>query len=601
MVRQLALLTAFLAAVPSFAQPGAPSEKHEFRGAWIATVANLDWPTSPGANGPTQRAELAGILDALQAAGINAVMFQVRTESDALYWSDLEPASYWLTGEQGRDPTYDPLFHLVRMAHERGMEAHAWFNPYRADRGSGYTKAATHVTQTHPEWILDFGSIKITDPGLPAVRDHVARIVSDVARRYDIDGVHFDDYFYPYPPNQIVNEDAASFAAHNRGIGDRGTWRRGNVNLLIAQVNDSLQTIRPDATFGISPFGIWKDGVPSGIRGLDAYNVIYADATAWLDAEIIDYVTPQLYWSFGGNQDYGKLAPWWESVRNGRHLYPGHGLYRTDRSTFSNTLFSASEIPNQVRFNRARDGIQGSVFFRAKNISTYSSKGFADSLATTLYRRRALTPSMAWKSQDAPGTPTNLTATHTSGEGAVALAWTAPASGDAEARFYAIYRIPTAEAGDLAAATADGRHLVLVTGNTEITDYPDENGDFVYVVTAASHNSIESDLSNTASVQGVVSSERQPDAVALRLETGYPNPFRGQTAIRFTLDRPQTVTLRVIDALGREVARLMDEAPVGAGPHETSWRPGPNVRAGTYFLVLQGDREHVTRSVVYIR
>ena len=601
MTRFLLLALAACLAAAASAQGPEPIPKHEFRGVWIATVANLDWPKSRGTNGPRQRAELDQILDALQRAGINAVLFQVRSESDAVYLSDLEPTSYWLTGQQGTDPTYDPLSYLIQQAHKRGMEAHAWFNPYRADRGSGYEKDPTHVTQTHPEWILDFGAIKILDPGLPEVRDHVTRVVTDVARRYDIDGVHFDDYFYPYPPNQISRQDVATFAAHNRGFGNIEGWRRDNVNLLVAQVNDSLQAVRPDASFGISPFGIWKNNVPSGIQGLDAYNVIYADATAWLDAETVDYLTPQLYWAFGGSQDYGRLAPWWESVRNGRHLYPGHGLYRSDGSTFSNTLFGSDEIPRQVRFNRAVDGIQGSVFFRAENISLYPSKGFADSLETDLYRRRALTPTMEWKSLDAPGTPTSLVAAHTAGGGAVELSWEAPTDGDAEARFYAVYRIPAAEAGDLDAAVEDGRHLVLVTSDVEATDRPDEEGDFVYLVTAASANSVESAPSNTAAVQGVVASEPAAGPVALAVEPARPNPFRGRTEVSFHVDRPGVATLRVVDALGREVARLLDEAPVTAGPHTTTWEPGASVRSGTYFLVLDNGRERATRSVVYVR
>jgi len=599
-----ALLAAF--AVPAASQDLLPKE--EFRGAWIASVINLDWPSCRTCSPEQQQASLITMLDGLQASGTNAVLFQVRSEGDAMYPSEIEPWSYWLTGAQGTapNPVWDPLQFAIKESHMRGMELHAWINPYRADRGSSYTKAASHVTNAHPEWLLEFTrtdlpSIFIFDPGLQVSRDRIASVVADIVRRYDVDGIHYDDYFYPYPPNQITNQDAASFAADPRGFTDRGAWRRDNVNLMVAQVRDSIQAIRPEVVHGISPFGIWKNGVPSGIVGLDAYNVIYGDAVAWLNAELIDYVTPQLYWKFGGGQDYGKLAPWWESVRNDRHFYPGLGLYRSDRSTFTGTLFAPEEVPNQIRLNRATDGIQGQVLFRAKNVTAFPSQGIRDTLRTDLYRQPALTPSMAWKSQDAPDTPTGLSATHTSGEGSIALAWSAPASGDADARFYAVYRIPQAEAGDLASAMADNRYLELVTGETNAVDASDESGDFTYVVTAVSANSIESAPSNTATVQNVISTDDPADALALRLEPASPNPFRGQTRVRFSLPESGTVSLRVVDVLGREVARLLDDEPRAGGVQSLTWTPNATIRSGTYFLVLDTETKRQTRSVVYVR
>ena len=266
--------------------------KYEFRGAWVATVLGLDWP--PFSHSSIQQEQLIVMLDSLKGAGINAVLFQVRSEADAMYESDIEPWSYWLTEHQGSapNPYFDPLQLAIEEAHKRGMELHAWFNPYRVNRGSGYANADNHVSKTHPDWLLEFGAIQTLDPGLPEVRDHIVRVISDVATTYDIDGVHFDDYFYPYPPGNIQHEDAFTFAVHDRGFTDVGDWRRDNVNLLVQAISDTLREIRPSVKFGISPFGIWKDGVPSGIVGLDAYNVIYADAVAWLNAESIDYLTP---------------------------------------------------------------------------------------------------------------------------------------------------------------------------------------------------------------------------------------------------------------------------------------------------------------------
>jgi uncharacterized lipoprotein YddW (UPF0748 family) len=570
--------------------------KYEFRGTWVATVLGLDWPCRTCSE-TSQRTALVAILDSLQSAGINAVLFQVRVEADAFYESPYEPWSYWMTGEQGRDPGYDPLALAVEEAHKRGMELHAWFNPYRANRGSGYDLDPSHVMVQHPEWILDFGTIQILDPGLPEVRDYVATIISDVVRRYDVDGIHFDDYFYPYPPNLINDEDASTYAEHG-GSFSIDSWRRFNVFRFVRQVRDSVAAVRPEAVFGISPFGIHRPGEPPGITGLSGADDLYADAVAWLENDLIDYLTPQLYWPFGGGQDYGLLAPWWETQRNDRHLYPGHGLYRSDRATYSGTLFASNEVPRQVRLNRQTDGIQGSVFFRASNLTHLSSKGFADSLKTDFYRYPALPPPMAWKSQDAPGTPTGLVlAEPTDGEpGQVDLSWTAPASGDAEARFYAVYRVRTGEDGDLGAALEDPANLAGVTGETTFSDVLLDGGPYTYVVTAVSANSIESAPSDPAFKSGNVAAEADPVA-ALRLDAPRPNPSAGPVTVPFTLADAADVTLRVVDVLGREVAVLIDGA-LPAGPHTATWQP---TAAGTYLVVLDDGRQRATRRVAVIR
>lgn len=600
-MRSLLLFSIALALAASATAQSSDPPKHEFRGAWIATVINLDWPSSRTASPSQQRAELVAHLDRLKDAGINAALFQVRAESDAFYDSPYEPWSYWLTNEQGKDPGWDPLAFAVEEAHKRGIELHAWFNPYRADRGSGYAKADNHVTVAHPEWILDYGDIKILDPGVPAVRDYITEVIMDVVRRYDVDGVHFDDYFYPY--SGTSNQDQATFSQHNDlGFNDIGNWRRFNVFRFIRQVGDSLRAERPEVAYGISPFGIWKNGVPAGITGMDAYSQIYADAVGWLDNQLLDYVTPQLYWAFGGGQDYGKLAPWWESVRNDRHLYPGHGLYRSDGATFANTLFSASEVPNQVRFNRQTPGIQGSVFFRAKNITQFSSKGFADTLKTDLYRHPALTPVMAWKSQDAPGAPASLSAAFPTGEdeGVVGLNWEAPTEGDTEAQFFAVYRIPQAEAADLETAMQKAENLVAVTGETTYTDSPPTGGLYTYVVTSVSHNSIESAPSNAVEAQGGTSTESD-GALTFTLDAARPNPVTARTDLGFTLRQPAVVTLRVVDVLGREVARLIDTAPYAADRHTVSWAPAPGLSSGTYFVVLDADGSRTTRPILVVR
>ncbi len=476
--------------------------KREFRGAWIATVTNLDWPTR-GAATQTQKDQLTSLLDALVTAGINAVIFQVRPECDALYASPYEPWSYWLTGSQGTAPSpwYDPLEFAVEEAHKRGMEIHAWFNPYRAYRQNNtYPAAAQHVTKLHPEWIITCpDGYKILDPGLPQTRDFVSMVISDVVRRYDVDGVHMDDYFYPYSEHGFTNEDALTFQTYPRGFTSVHDWRRDNVNLLVRQVYDSLQAIKPWVKAGMSPFGIWKSGVPAGIFGMSSYDVIYCDAIAWLQDQSIDYLTPQLYWAFGGGQDFGILQQWWSdsAAAHGRHLYPGHAIYR----------WSADEIANQVAANRSNPNVQGSVHFRANNIR-YDTYGNGARMINDLYRTGAAIPVMPWKETTPPEAPQNLITQTDPVSGLTTLSWNAPVAasdGDTAAR-YLVYRVSQQNitAGDL----DEGANVLAVAGMTSFIpsariDAP--NDQYSFAVSALDRNNNESAISNIVSISASVS------------------------------------------------------------------------------------------------
>ena len=603
MKRNCSLLSVivFLPWIAAVAQTS-PPPKHEFRGAWIATVINLDWPIR-GATTAQQKNLLIQMLDRLKDAGINAVFFQVRSECDAMYDSPIEPWSYWLTGQQGRapDPWYDPLGFAVEEAHKRGMELHAWFNPYRAYRGSGYTNSPRHVVQTHPEWTLRFGNLRILDPGRAAVRDYVTSVVMDVVRRYDIDGVHFDDYFYPYPPNQVTTQDAATFAEESRGFTSLFDWRRDNVNIFVAQVADSIRAVKPAVKFGISPFGIWKNGVPLGIRGLDAYNVIYADPTAWVEAGSVDYLVPQLYWPFGGAQDYAKLAPWWAEQIRDRHLYIGQALYRADSRTFSGTLFAKDEIPEQVRFNRGYLGIQGNVFFRARNLTHFPSQGIVEVLKTDLYRHPALTPPMAWKMDEALPVPESVRLEWTA-DTELTLSWD-PVEG---ARRYAVYRTRSETLPDLVAASRDAGNLVSLTGETALTDRPGIASDpYYYFVQAVGANSAESGPSEAASAVGRATSVETRERVARALAASYPNPFRSGTEIVFALDTTAPVTLRIFNQLGQLVRTLADGKVSGPGTLGYEWdgtdSGGAQVASGMYFFVLDTGDRRLTGSVARVR
>ncbi|MEK7729202.1 MAG: family 10 glycosylhydrolase [candidate division KSB1 bacterium] len=492
------LLLLLLESTALFSQALPP--KREFRGAWIATVINLDWPSSPFLTPEAQRAELIRLLDEMRSHNLNAVMFQVRSECDAMYPSTIEPWSYWLTGQQGKAPApfYDPLAFAVEAAHERGIELHAWFNPYRASRQVGnYANDPNHVTVKHPEWDIQIGTIKFLDPGLPQVRDYVTSVVLDVVRRYDVDGVHFDDYFYPYPPNQISTQDNATFTSYSRGFTDRGNWRRDNVNLLIQMIHDSIQVAKPHVKFGMSPFGIWQNGVPAGISGLDAYSTIYCDAVAWLNRQIVDYITPQLYWPFGGAQDYGKLMPWWGTQRNSRHFYPGQAPYRVNASDGN---WAANEIPRQVRANRGNANVSGSVFFRAETFRE-NYKGFADSLKNDLFRAAALPPIMAWKDGVAPNAPQNLRYERIAGTGTAGLRWEVPlqaSDGDSATR-YAIYRFSNSniQPSDL---VDPSRIINITSARRNRPQTPSTPGPFYFVATALDHNANESLPSNVLQV-----------------------------------------------------------------------------------------------------
>lgn len=470
--------------------------KREFRAAWIATVVNLDWPTAPGLPVDVQKAQLTALLDQLKSAGISVVVLQVRPECDALYASSIEPWSYYLTGNQGSPPSpfYDPLTFAVEEAHKRGMELHAWFNPYRAVRQVGaYNLAPNHVTLQHPDWILTFGTLKMLDPGLPQVREYVVRIVTDIVRRYDVDGIHADDYFYPYPPNQITNQDDSTFARYPRGFTDRGDWRRDNVNLLLRMIHDSVQAVKRFVKFGMSPFGIWKNGVPPGITGLDAYSTIYCDAIAWLRQHSIDYLTPQLYWRIGGAQDYNALSRWWsDSVASyARHFYPGK---------IFGTSYTATELPRQVRIDRANQNTGGSMFFRAAFFAS-NTLGFADSCRTDFYRYSSLHPVMRWKDTVAPYPPRAIRYQRLPNSGPAAIQWDLPLiapDGDSASR-YAVYRFDHSTI--LPQELDSAKNIVAIEGRRwSVPKPPPTQGPWYYIATSLDRNYNESITSSVLTV-----------------------------------------------------------------------------------------------------
>lgn len=359
----------------------------ELRGAWISTVHNLDWP-SKGSSPAEQKAELVRLLDSAKSVGLTDVFFQVRPEGDALYRSSLEPWSRFLTGTQGKDPGYDPLAFCISEAGKRGIRVHAWFNPYRASVKAGAPLAPNHMARRYSSHAYKIGSIICMDPGAPEVQDHVVKVVADVARRYNVAGIHFDDYFYPYPPagKKVSFPDSKTYQRYCASGGklELADWRRDNVNRLIARTAQAVKAARPGVMFGVSPFGIYTRGQPATVKaGLDQYNQIYADPVRWMRSGWVDYLAPQLYWKDRSAQCFSELLKWWRSPSanpRGVPIYPGIASYRMKEQGWP-----AEEIVRQVGLSRTvGSGPSGHIFFRMQDLAQ-NTKGLSSMLKKAGY------------------------------------------------------------------------------------------------------------------------------------------------------------------------------------------------------------------------
>lgn len=387
-----------------------PAVPREFRGAWVASVGNLDWPSKAGLTTQQQQTELIALLDKAAALRLNAIVLQVRPGCDALYASKLEPWTEYLTGTQGRapEPYYDPLAFAVAEAHRRGLELHAWFNPFRARHTSAKSPVASnHLSRTRPELVRKYGQLLWLDPGEAAVHEHSLRVILDVVRRYDVDGVHLDDYFYPYREKDAAKKpidfpDDASWRKYQKAGGKlaRDDWRRDNVNRFSQRLYTSVKAEKPWVKVGISPFGIWKPGQPPGIRGMDATQEIYADSLKWFRAGWVDYLAPQLYWSIDApEQSFPVLLKWWAAQNSApRHLWPGLSAANIGPAR------SAEEIIKQLQLTRAQPGASGSLQWSIKALHQ-NRDGLADKLVRHVNQTPALIPASPWLDRAVPERP----------------------------------------------------------------------------------------------------------------------------------------------------------------------------------------------------
>lgn len=491
-------------AAPTTAHPAGTPDPNaplfQLRAFWISSVTNIDWPSKTGLTARQQQDELVAWFDLARQLNMNAVMLQVRPTADAFWPSRYEPWSQYLTGTQGQDPGYDPLAFAVTEAHKRDLELHAWFNPYRVSMQTDPSQLVPwHPARVHPDWVFAYGPKLYYNPGIPEVRAFVEDAILD-ALRYDIDGVHFDDYFYPYPIAGSTVPDQDTFARYGQGFDTIDDWRRDNINKLVREMRHRIHAAKPHVKFGISPFGIWKnattDPLGSDTNGLESYSAISADTRRWVKEQWLDYINPQIYWNIGFTvADYAKLIPWWADVCAGTdvQLWIGEATYKVDTT---GAWLDPAELSKHLTFDQQYPEVDGNVYFSAVSVRT-DALGATTELVADHYQHPALTPPMPQLDRGAPRAP-ELRARRTGGGVELTLS---AGDGPTPATSYAIFRydgiahrVPTpADATNLVATVrATGRHQTW-------TDPTAAAGtDYTYVALAASRVSVLSHPSNPA-------------------------------------------------------------------------------------------------------
>ncbi len=497
MLNRIAFIALFCFLFLTVAQ--AQSPKREFRAAWVATVANIDWPSKQGLPAIEQQEQFTRMLDELKTLGCNAVIVQIRPASDALYASSMEPWSHYLTGRQGEPPFpfYDPLIFMIDEAHKRNMEFHAWFNPFRALVDSKKNpNPASHVTYKHPDWIISYGGKSYINPGEPEAREYVIKVITDVVKRYDIDAVHLDDYFYPYRIGGAEFGDARSYAKYGRGM-TKDDWRRDNVSLFISQLNTDIKHLKPYVKLGVSPFGIWrnatKDPDGSATRGGQTdYDDLYADVMLWMRKGWVDYLLPQLYWEHHNHAaPFEILLPWWNNHSYGRHVYYGLGLYRMSGSP-SGAWAGTNEISSQIR--NIRNYTNTGFSFYSVSCFDKARAPIKDTIAKHYDKYPAIPPAMKWLDSVAPAAP--VVKIITDRDGAL-LKWQENNPSKETIR-YIVYRFVDNEPVNLERSD----RIMSVQNKTEFSDNDaNHHRKCMYVVTALDRLWNESKASNVVTTE----------------------------------------------------------------------------------------------------
>lgn len=466
-------------------------KKREFRGAWIQCVNGQ----FIGMSTQKMQQTLTYQLDELQKDGVNAIFFQVRAECDALYKSDIEPWSRFLTGQQGKAPSpyWDPLQWMIEQCHKRGMELHAWINPYRAKTKTTSALDPKHVAMKHPGWVFPYDGLFILNPGLPESRDYICRVVGDIVERYDVDGIHMDDYFYPYPVKGLNIPDDKEYALYNNGIRDRGDWRRDNVNVFIKQVSEHIHALKPWVKFGVSPFGIYRNKRPgveigSNTNGTQNYDDLYADVLLWVNNGWVDYNVPQIYWQIGHKAaDYKTLIEWWNRYASARPLFIGEDVERTAKFADVDNP-KINQMSAKFALHSSLPNVDGTVLWYAKaavdNVGNYGTM-----LRQKYWRYPALQPRMPFIDGGAPKKPKKLKPIWT--EDGLILFWTKPKGKkwNDEVKKYVVYRFSPGEKVNI----ENPARIVAITSDEFIKlPFVDGSTRYTYVVTALDHLSNES-------------------------------------------------------------------------------------------------------------
>jgi uncharacterized lipoprotein YddW (UPF0748 family) len=464
--RRIAVAVALLITVMAIAQE---APKREFRGAWLHIIGQGQYAKMT----PSETQDyLRDQLNNLDKAGVNAIIWQVRPQADAAYVSELEPWSRWITGEAGKapDPVWDPLQFMIDECHNRGMELHAWINPYRVTSGPNDQPAEGHIYYKHPEWFLKYADGKLYfDPALPESRDFINLVVRDMLTRYDLDAIHMDDYFYPYPVKDVEFTDTASFARYGVGWGDKGDWRRHNVDMLIEQLHNTIQSTKPWVRFGISPFGIWRnkknDSNGSETNGFECYDGLYADCPKWTAMGWVDYMVPQLYWELEHKAASDLvLSYWWNNHANGRHMYYGQAVRNVmDHRDIPDTL-NPTQLNHKIELMRELPNVHGVTWWPGYDVAK-NYKGVLDSLSNNQMSTKALCPAVTWLDNEPPAAVQNLRFNR--GVNQTALEWDVPSTTDPmqETVRYVVYGFKEGDEINL----DDAKAIVAVTNVPHIT------------------------------------------------------------------------------------------------------------------------------------